>query len=115
MVATSRQNYLGVSDQVDRRLLLGGAYVKKWMASSSRTATSGVTRGLPSDRIVDIQNNSAASSIRRVSSNFVATALGTLNRASSVVAGSSINHSFLSSARFPELERRGFDPSTRIS
>jgi len=89
---TSRQNYVRVPAQVDR-LLLGGACAEV-DAVIEPNRNERVTWGLPADRILEIQNNSAASSIRRVSSNFVAPALGTLNSASGGVAGSSINHSF---------------------
>src|SRR6266702_2688542 len=61
------------------------------MASSSHTATSGVTCGRPSARTVQIQNSSAVSSSRRVWSHPVATASWSLNRASSSVTGSRID------------------------
>src|SRR5262249_55890505 len=48
--------------------------VAKWIASSSHTATRGVTCGRPSARTVEIQNSSASSRAIRVSSQLVATA-----------------------------------------
>jgi len=61
--------------------------VAKWMASSSQTATRGVTWGRPSARTVEIQKRSALSSTRLVSSQSVATAFESLKRESSVVSG----------------------------
>src|ERR1700686_3986803 len=58
------------------------------MAPGSHTATSGVTWGRPSARTVEIQNSSAVSSTRRVSSHPVATASGSLKRGSIFVTGS---------------------------
>src|SRR3954468_22652932 len=66
------------------------------MASSSQTATSGVTCGRPSARTVEIQNSSASSSARRVFSQSVATASWSLNRVSSSVTGCFINFSSFS-------------------
>src|ERR1019366_1830237 len=69
------------------RAFCSSAPVTKWTAPSSHTATSGVTWGRPSVRTLEIQNSSAASRTRRVSSHVVATASGSLNRASSCVVG----------------------------
>src|SRR5262249_14133441 len=66
------------------------APVQKWIAPSSQTATSGVTGGRSSARTVVIQNSSAVSSTRRVSSHLVATASASLNRGSSSVTGAFI-------------------------
>src|SRR3954453_1186374 len=71
------------------------------MASSSQTATSGVTCGRPSARTVEIQNSSASSSARRVSSQLVATASWSLNRVSSSVTGCFIGVSFRSGSQGP--------------
>src|SRR3954471_6615802 len=62
------------------------------MASSTQTATSGVTWGRPSARTVEIQNSSASSSTRRVSCQSVGTASRSLNRVSSSVSGCFIRH-----------------------
>src|SRR5438067_7737554 len=70
------------------------APVEKWRAPSSHTATSGLMCGRPSARAVVIQNSSAASSVRTVSSHEVGAVPGSLKRSSSVVVGSLIESPF---------------------
>src|SRR5262245_21876892 len=63
------------------------APVQKCRASSSQTATSGVTCGRPSARTVQIQNSSADVMARSVSLHSETAASGSLNRGSISVTG----------------------------
>src|SRR5262245_12757200 len=94
LVAASCQNYVRIATQVDR-LLLGRARAEvDGFVEPDGNERSNVRP--PSARTVEIENNSAVSSIRRVSCHSVATAPGSLNRVSSVVIGS-----FMSCLPFP--------------
>src|SRR5207237_9780496 len=64
------------------------APVQKWSAPSCHTAGRGVTCGRVSARTVVIQNNSAAAMVSRTTCHGVATAPGSLKRASNSPTGS---------------------------
>ena len=92
MVASGRQNHVRVPTQVDGLLFSGTSGEVESAIKPDGNQWRDV--GRPSARTVEIQNSSAFSSTRRVSSHGVATVSGSLKRVSSIVTGSFIKNSF---------------------